>query len=195
MDTQIRKLMRQNAKAHDELASVTYETFTDWIQFVSLDKPHDKKDIQRVLNMFENNYPIQALRDIDEQQFVETVWKRIHDKRNAKNFNKLRQSLYSAVKSCVENNHVVCMSGRNARIFSCLTLLDFDKSIGQVKTKQVIRNEILQRCSSLVKRMDDHHIDKKHALSEMDSIAKEYTNLLPDEQLTTLLTECKSVIE
>ena len=57
-----------------------------------------------------------------------------------------------------DNDYIVCSSGRNARLFSCLAFLDKEsknKGIGILKTKESIRNEILEECAKIVKKYTD----------------------------------------
>ena len=72
----------------------------------------------------------------------------------------MEKSFIFSIQDCIEgdNDYIVCSSGRNARLFSCLAFLDKEsknKGIGILKTKESIRNEILEECAKIVKKYTD----------------------------------------
>lgn len=146
-----------------------------------------------------------------EHEYVKTIWKRIHDGRNTDKYNDLRNSFVDSICDCVEVNKIVCLSGRCKKLWQTFAKMDFNENLGILKSKQMIRNEILEkvahivnsyigengRCSDEVKKM--YNSDNKSP--EIDNLIKlmtndiravkvEYENIYDAVMIDLILNEC-----
>ena len=173
------------------------------------------ENVQKTLGFLDNNYPIGAMPGRKEQDIILAVWKRAFDARNKKNFNAIRENLIDNLADCVENGVVVCQTGRTAKIWSSLAMLDHDETIGILRSKQMIRNEVYERCAKIV---DDYvgesgsaSADLKKAYnngedteqvqdliecitSDIDELAEHYADKMDKNQLASILSECKAIV-
>jgi hypothetical protein len=116
---------------------------------------------------------------------------------------------------CVEGGHVVCMTGRNAKMWQALAYVDFNPQIGIIKNKQTLRNEVYESAAKIVdefvgtngtaseqlkesyrKSEKSEQVEElqESMLAKIDELYNKYSGLIPDEQLKLLINECKAVI-
>lgn len=101
--------------------------------------------------------------NIPERLYVYEVWRRSLSKVNRKNADAIQNALIIALNECVERNNVVCSRGRVARIMSSLAVLD--PKFGNFRSKQIIRNEFLEKCGYVI---------NKHVNSQSKQLQKQY---------------------
>ena len=153
---------------------------------------------------------------IAEPYVIQTVWQRSFDPRNAANCEAMHDALLDACASCIEGGQCVCITGRTKQIWASMAHLDFNPEIGIFKSKQTIRNEIYQKCAVILAgyvgeqgcinaelknafNLDADAVEvhqlrdtiKKHMY---DDITRDYTGLLPPDQLADTLNICIQVI-
>ena len=152
---------------------------------------------------------------INEQDVIKAVWQRSFDPVNYETSDQIRTSLCDAIYDCVERGSVVCMIGRVSKIWQTLARVDNNESVGVLKTKQTIRNEIFQRAAKIV---DDYigengsaSVELKTAYnnneqtdqvleliscikSKINDLYDEYKPYIEEYQLNILLDECKAVV-
>lgn len=208
----IRKKNNECAKLHEVR---NYSDFTLWLQTRYDSDPEKTEKINKVLIMTNNNYPIQSMPDLKEQDLLVALWQRIHHPDNQTRISELKEALGNAVLDCVEGGAVVCMSGRNAKMWQALARLDANPDMGVLHTKQAVKNEIYERCAKVI---DDfvgkegsaseilknayHRNDNSEQVKELketmaieiDKIHDEYHDKLPAEQLNVIIAECRSVV-
>jgi adenine-specific DNA methylase len=106
------------------------------------------------------------------------------------------------------------MSGRTKKIWQSIALLDTNPEIGVFKSKQIIRNEIYQKCAKIVDSYlgnagsvsdnlkqayyNDENTEQVNELKEtikkdIDLLIDSYANLLPKE-IEIIKNECKNII-
>jgi len=107
---------------------------------------NDKDATSLVLSRINENNYISWL-NTGEKEVISTVWKRAFDPRN--DSSSICSALVLAVSDCYENNSVVCVVGRVAKIWQSLSCIDFE-GMGSLRTKEVLRNEIYTRCSKIL---------------------------------------------
>lgn len=193
-----------------------YQELRDWYKSYFHNDSDKLSKAHKVFNMLDNNYPVGHLPGVNEQDLITAIWKRAYDERNKRNFNKIRESLGDALMDCVENDHVVCMAGRTGKIWQALAMVDCEPSMGVLKTKRFIKNEILDRCAKIV----DDYVGVKNGsattqlkeayandektpqveeirqcmLKQMDDLIPYYSELLPEKQVIEIINECKSIV-
>jgi hypothetical protein len=191
-----------------------YSEIRSWLRMYYEDDPKKLEKVDKVLKFLDKNNPVGTLTGINEQDIIVNVWRRSYDKDNDSNFNAIRSALADAILDCVEGDHAVCMAGRSAKIWQALAQVDKNPEIGILKSKQLVRNEIYERCAKVVSdyvgengsasgQLKDAYnqsaeteqvkelIECMH--KDMDAIKEQYRDLLSNDQLDTIITECKSV--
>ena len=111
---------------------------------------------------------------------------------------------------CRENGMMVCANGRITRIVQSLAHLDNDPAIGELKTKESIRNELFSNVGNFVakesKKLSKE--DEEDYINDKDTKAvKKYKDKiklyiqdavnsykLPEDESKLLITECLAVI-
>jgi hypothetical protein len=201
-----------------QIANLQTKNFADMCGWLKIryadDKPAYEK-LMQVFVFFDHNYTVGSIPDVHEQDILVAIWQRIHDPQNSNRYNQLREALGGAIMDCVEGSHVVCMAGRNAKVWQTLTHLDFNPAVGIIKNKQTLRNEVYERAAKIV---DDHvgsestsssilkdsyrNSENTEQVKELiecikdriDELYNEFRGLLPETQLRMLLEECKAVV-
>jgi hypothetical protein len=216
---------------YEELRKQIYEVISDNKKISNIDN-HDYKeainwirikyngnpklmDVEKVIATLNNNYAVGIVPGINEQDVITAVWQRSYDPANKENAAQIRNLLCDSVYDCVERGSVVCMTGRVSKIWQTLARVDYKCDNGILKSKQAIRNEILQRAAKIV---DDYvgtngtvSYELKSAYnnneqtaqvtelidcmkSKIDELRDEYKEHIDDTQLNMLLDECKAVV-
>jgi hypothetical protein len=210
---QFQKVRSENGRIPN-ISNKTYREAMQWLKIRYQDDPEKEEKIRQVETYLNNNYKLSHI-NATEQDLVTTVWQRAYDPENKEHFNEIRDAIGDAVLDCVEGEHVVCADGRSSKIWQSLAKLDKDPSIGILKSKQMIRNEIYERSAKIVDEYigsngsastelkDSYNRDenseqvkelKECIKGQIDSLANQYKGLLPDEQLQLAIEECKAVV-
>lgn len=211
---QFRYIRNSNAQISD-LQTKNFADMCGWLKIRYQDDKPSYEKLIKVFGFFNHNYEISAIPDAREQDILVAIWQRIHDPRNKNKYNQLRESLGDAIMDCVEGDHVVCMAGRNAKVWQTLAHLDFEPFVGIIKNKQMLRNEVYERAAKIV---DDHvgsagtastalkdayrNSENTEQVKELvecirnqiDALYNDFEGLLPQAQLRMLLEECKAVV-
>jgi hypothetical protein len=214
---------RQNvhdSRINDELVRQVRKAKTE--NALDVENKHDFADFQRwvaekrlgntehrvVERIMENN-PVPGLDGLGERDLVEILWKRAHDGRNKTRVKDLEDAILDSINDCVENNNVVCLTGRTTKMWQALAVLDADDGMGVMKSKQMLRNEFYDRCSkATAKVLDNIEPEMKEKYDkgedaeevsnmikeEMDKVAAEMESKFEPTKLQQYLEECKSVI-
>lgn len=182
--------------------------------------PKDQTKAQRinfVLDTIKRNSSDTSLINGTEYELLGAVWTRINSRANAKNKEKLIESLEDQLNECATGtSSTVCVAGRCSHVISSLALLDSDPSIGVLKTKEVLRNELLDGAAKIVERytgtnsnitpknvLDDFTAGrgtpevtelKKTMIDEINNLGKTYEGKLPDDQRNLVLQQSLAVI-
>jgi hypothetical protein len=210
---QFYQVREENSRVPD-LQLKNYEDVSNWLKIRYEEQPeHDK--ILKVLKFLNNNYSLGSIPGAHEQDLLTAVWQRAYHPDNVDKFNDIREAIGDAVLDCVEGCSVVCMAGRNAKIWQALARVDNNPKMGIIKSKQVLRNEIYERAAKIV----DDHVGQNGSVSDMlknsykksenteqvieliecmkdqiEELRIQYKELISDELLNILIEECKSVI-
>jgi hypothetical protein len=213
LQNQINRVRDENAN----LSDIQVHGYNEAVGYVrSKFKNTDKiQDIEKVISVLNDDHYVGHLSGLSEQDVITAIWQRSFDPENKKNAQQIRDSLCDAVNDCVENGHVVCMTGRTSKVWQALARLDKQEDIGVLKTKQAIRNEIFQRSAKIV---DDYIGDNGSASlmlkeaynkgenteqvkeltecmkTQISELKNEYKGLLPDDQLMSAVAECQAVV-
>lgn len=214
-------LKDQYLKVRDENAKIPniqlhgYDEAVQWLKLKYSEDQKKKAAIDVVVNTIKNNYPVGSIPNTNEKDLLTTLWQRTYDPENASRAADMREAIADAVVDCVEGGNVVCMSGRSSKIWQALAKLDKDESMGILKSKQAIRNEIFERAAKVV---DDYvgpngsasdilkkaYVESEESeqvneltetiKKEIDKITDDYKNVIPAEQLNNVIEECKAVV-
>ena len=207
--------INKNAQV-EELEGKTYAELSHWLKIRYKDEKDNYTKITKVLNILNNNYSTDMIiPNTTEQDIVLVIWKLIHHPDNKDNLHILKEAFGDAFLDCVENENVVCISGRLPKYWQSLALLEKNPVIGIIKTKQLIINEIYDKCASIVNvyigpngsvssELKDAYNNNenteqvkeliKHMKQQIDDLRPQYENLLPISQLNLILEECKEII-
>jgi len=221
MISQIKYLISQNNKNH-------VPNF-DMIQIDQWLKNHAKSDtvnistINEVMTRIRNNAKLpfgnsKNKTDIGESMLLRELWRRAHDPINIERKNDILDSIAQSLASCKERGSIVCLTGRATRLMSSLAMTDVEseeKNLGILKTKTVVRNEILDRCAKIVEKyvgsssttdkaiIDDYNKGNSNIAvaklentmkTEMQSLSTEYKGKLDDKKLEQTISECVSSV-
>lgn len=209
-------LKDQYLKVRDENAKISniqlhgYDEAVQWLRLKYANDPEKKNAIEAALKVINNNYPVSSVPNTNEKDLLTAIWQRTYDPENAPRAEIMREAIADAVADCVEGGNVVCMSGRSSKVWQALATLDKDESIGVLKTKQAIRNEIFERAAKVVddyvgsngsasdilkeayvKGESSEQVDEltETIKKEIDKISDEYVELMPKEQLALVIEE------
>lgn len=134
---------------------------------------------------------IDALRSTDTQVMID-VYKRIISPDNANSRPDMQRAFMDSLADVVENDaqgrpHLVCVTGRCARMLNALTMLDHDGTIARpVQTTDMVRNEALSKASTILQT----------ALREApEEIRQGYTDNTGTDEVREFEKQVKSQIE
>lgn len=214
LKTQVNKVMEENSKIPD-IQLHGYDEAVTWLQVRYKNDPAKREEIDKVISVLNNNYPVGNISGINEKDILTAVWQRTFDPDNIKTAQQIRESMGDAVLDCVERGHVVCISGRTSKIWQALARVDKDEDIGVLKTKQAIRNEIYQKAAKIVDDFVGENGSASQSLKEsysknqnteqvkeliecmkqkIDDMRDEYSPYLNKQQLESVIEECKAVV-
>lgn len=145
---------------------------------------------QAYQNMLFGN-TIDALRSTDTKVMID-VYKRIISPENAGSRADMQRAFMDSLSDVVENDaqghpHLVCVSGRCARMLNSLTMLDNDGTIARpVQTTDMVRNEALGKASTIL----------QEALREAaEPVRQGYTDSTGTEEVREFERKVKGQIE
>ena len=202
----------ENKKIKD-IEKYDYNDVVKWIRYHFKSDLDKTNEINKVFNIIDKNDLI-GLGNIREKDIIVAIWQRSQDPRNKENNLDIKKSLAESVLECIEGGMPVCMSGRTKKIWQSIALLDINPEIGVFKSKQIIRNEIYQKCAKIVDSYlgnagsvsdnlkqayyNDENTEQVNELKEtikkdIDLLIDSYANLLPKE-IEIIKNECKNII-
>ena len=199
---------------------ISKNDYEDCIKFIKnnvlKNNPDKVGGVNKYLDIVSQNNKVPTLdNNIREQEFLTTVWRRINDPVNVKNQAALKEALLHNILDCVnpDEKSVVCIDGRVGKIFTTFATLDADSSVGNIRSKDQIKQDIYSLASSILQQHKDKApsiiaIDietgvnsvgakqlKETVCSEFEAKAKEnYSKYLPVESLKTTIDLAKMAI-
>lgn len=145
-------------------------------------RPHRVHDVVQAIERTKNNERVIAL-DITDAECLGRVWLRASDIRNGNHKNDMHQSIFDALYDCWEdgltNRSLVCVNGRVMRILSSLTLLDWDKSLWEIKKLEQYKNDIFELVRKTIQDVAREALKSNN--SEMVAAGRSYLAESPDE--------------
>ncbi len=178
--------------------------------------PAKAQRINYVLDTIKRNSHDTSLINGTEYDLLGSVWTRINSRSNAKNKEKLIESFEDQLNECATGpSSTVCVAGRCSHVISSLALLDKDPNLGVLKTKEVLRNELLDGAAKIVERytgsdkitpqsvLDDFNANrvtpevqklKETMTNEITHLSSTYAGKLPDEQRALVVQQSLAVI-
>jgi hypothetical protein len=214
---QIFKARELNAKI-PEIESKNYAYITNWLRMRYCDDAAKSHKIDQVLRILDSNYPTRSIPGITEQDVFVAAWRRSQDPTNASRMTQMYEAFGDAILDCVEGGNVVCIDGRISKIWQSLALLDNNKEMGIMRSKQMIRNEIYEKCAKAVRERLLHTNDEirnaynnpmhtseqdRDALTadlvdqmraDIEAVGMEYKGKLDEKVLRGIIDECKTVV-
>jgi tetratricopeptide (TPR) repeat protein len=127
---------------------------------------------------FHGAYPVTKLANDTELMLIIEVYKQMR-KDNLVAF-------ATALADCYENDVLVCISGRVARIFA--SMAHIIPGMGVLKTREIIRNEIFTECAKIVERAGS-----SNPVVEIDTMIDTYADLSAADRAQIKL-ECRAGI-
>jgi hypothetical protein len=219
------EILRRDNNCVPDSQSHTFEECADWIALRFADQPDKLEKVRKVINKIEYDSPVSGIykpnpdprangqtETVGEKDIITEIWKRIYDPRNSKNFNNMRESLGDAILDCVEGTDVVCLSGRCQKIWQATAMLDTNTNMGILRSRQMLRNEIIEKSAHIVKLARSNCADElrreydtgqesvqvsnlmNQMKNKIDNLRGEYKGLLADDALDALITECKNAV-
>jgi hypothetical protein len=144
----------------------------------------DKNKIYRVLNSI-NNKDKHSKYNKTEQEILNLVWNRINNDINKNNKDELILSLANQLISAVEEDTVVCSTGKIMRIMGSLEALDNGNDLNALKPKWAIENEIAHMS---IKIRDD--VLSSQSKTEINKYNNGENENLSNKMRTLLLNKC-----
>lgn len=142
----------------------------------------DEPGRQRALSVLETmskGGEVTVLHD-NEKNILLNVWRRIHSGDNSEQREFLKDAFMDSLSNGMEKNYygdyaMVCANGRCDRVINSLTLIDSNPLISKpIKTKEIMRNEILSKSYSILQD------ELKRAPT---NVAKAYNGSLSESQI------------
>lgn len=214
MIEQFKQVRDENVRIPN-IQTKTYNDMINWLRHRYKDNPEKLNKLNQVTDFLEHKYNAGNLPNANEQDVLVAIWQRAHDPGNKDRIGEMKEAIADAVLDCVEGDHVVCMAGRTKKYWQALAKLDKDPSMGVLRSKQMLRNEIYERSAKIVNdfigekgsvsdtlRADYIKGEKSEQVSELiesikkeiDGIKKDYEHQLPSDQLQLIIEECKAVV-
>lgn len=214
LNDQVKKVIDENSKIPD-IQLHGYDEAITWLRVRYKNDPAKQTEIDKVISVLGNNYPVGNIPGVKEKDILTAVWQRTFDPDNKDRASQIRESMGDAVLDCVERDHVVCVSGRTSKIWQALARLDKDEEVGVLKTKQAIRNEIYQKAAKIVDDFVGENGSASQSLKEsyaknenseqvkeliecmkqkIDDMREEYKPYMNTQQLGAVIEECKAVV-
>lgn len=215
------ELKRQYLKVFEENMKVPniqvhdYREATNWLKAKFAGDPEKSAKLTKILNRINENAPVNCIPNATETDLLTTVWQRSYDPENKEHADTMREAMADAVMDCDENGAIVCLSGRTKKVWQALARVDKEEDMGILKSKQAIRNEILQKCAKVVNDYVGKEGSASQALKDaynnsenteqvkeltetikkqIDTVGQEYNTMLPKDQLELIVAECKAVV-
>jgi hypothetical protein len=95
---------------------------------------------------------IDTFNDTEDRIFA-SVWARTNTPQNALNADKMREAIIDSLADCYDNDSIVCINGRTARVINSLVTLDSDETISAgAMTKEAYRNQIFTEARDIISR-------------------------------------------
>lgn len=82
-----------------------------------------------------------------ENNVLLNVWNRSYHPSNINNKKNIQSAIIRQLSDCVENDRLVCGSGRVARVIGSLAIIDYNDEIGKIVTTEDLRNEVFSMAS------------------------------------------------
>lgn len=134
--------------------------------------PKRKANVLRALNSFSVGSTQLSNGSTEHDTFVK-VWNRHKHPKNKDMSTNIKDAIMDALDSCIENDSLVCTTGRTSRILGSLATLDFDPEMGKAQTGEAYKNEIYTECKKILdqeiaelKKSDDVELAKAAASYE-----------------------------
>lgn len=199
----------KNIQLHD------YNEAVNWLRTRYKNDQEKSIQLEKVLSNIGNGYQIGLFPGVNEKDIITAVWQRSFDPMNKDNATQIREAMGDAILDCVERGSVVCQTGRTTKMWQALARVDKDEEMGVLKTKQAVRNEIYQKAAKIVDDFVGENGSASQMLKDaynkgedteqvkelmecmhkkMDEMRKEYTTLIPPQQLDDIIEECRAVI-
>lgn len=140
----------------------------------------DRDSIVKVLESI-NDKNVHSKYGKTELEILNTVWNRINSPVNKKNKDELIKSLADQLASGVENDAVVCSTGKIMRIVSSLEAIDLGKDVVPLKPKWAIEREIAEAAILVRKNVlssKPKHVVDAYDKGEDDDLVKEMQSML-----------------
>lgn len=153
------KQIINNLKANTALIMDVPTVFRDIKRWILAQRGNEdkKRDALKTLNEISKSINQRNYDEHKEIDCLQLVWNRIHANVNKTNKNILKQNLFNELAECVEYNDVVCRTGRIARFFDSLNLID---PLVTLKPKWMLKEEMMEKAAVLrdgaVKRAPAH---------------------------------------
>lgn len=205
----VKFIFSENSKNKD--LQKPFESISEYIR-INLEQ-EDKVACDRVMKLIDKQKIHMSKIDENEITILENIWKRIHLPVNRSNHDQLKNAFFDNMKDCIENNNVVCSTGRTSKMLSTFSKLDVQvPNLGSFRSKQMMRNEIYKRSSvilqnklnSMTKKLQDIYNkgdDNPEIIKGMNEVRRdinkmteEYKGKLSDSDVSKLKEECLAVI-
>ena len=189
--------------------NINYKNIIDFFH-LKCNNEIEKTKLNKFTKILDNNYKFDN--NINEQDVLIEIWKRSLDPKNKDNKDNIQNALFDNMLDCIENNNVVCIRGRTPKLWQSLALLDYNKNIGILKSKQLIKNEIYEKCGKIINdtinlqpkniinaynnyEVNEEIINLKNKIYNLiDEVKNDYKGKLLDIQLECIINECKELV-
>lgn len=226
------KAIKDLRDIHEKLENSTRDVLpfdrcmTEMIVWIDNNKSRDATDKAiRVINTIANGAHISAINKKETEIFALMYshcreFDAKHNANRASNEDNAIEALADALIDCVENNGVVCASGRTARVLNCLA--GISDELGAARTNAALKDEIMHRMinefNALVQQYKNNTDNPIHVAiantyllrdapdvtdsasmqkwrddvnAVIDSVLNEYQNRLTLPELQAMRNECR----
>ena len=165
-----------NTVSQKEVAQ-SIEECMEYIENGGARDENDKGMLRLALNRIAQGHSSTTFNDSEDRIFA-TVWDRTKTPTNVatKRSDLIKLAILDAMRDMVDGGNLVCINGRCGRLLDSLTLVDHDKDLGNARTVEMVRNEIIEKSKVVLSECIAEAANSNRAY--MKAIAQEYTDPL-----------------
>ena len=186
---------------NSNVRNININEIENYIKNKKLDHETRNAALKTLRKLKKNNQYITKLKE-NELNVLSEIWKRSEHPANEKMSDNIKSSIINNLADCVENGNVVCPTGRVSRIISSLALIDKDNNLGIIKTKDMYRKEIMDKCGHVINKTVEMHKNNnndvaKAYLDPSIPIDEDRYNIFTDmlkEKVAQVVDEYKGII-
>jgi hypothetical protein len=185
LNEQLRKYIEDIIEDNNRFPDIPIVNFHNIRKIYKESSDDRKHNVLKVLDKF-TNLTNSFTGGYSEIEILQQVWKRQNIPPNTNNSAQLFNSITDLLNQCYEGkDNIKCVNGRVTRMIQSLHLIDYLDYLGEFKTRDIYKNEILDKASHIInKKLHEYAQSEDLKLREAAQLFLGITNdAEPDVQL------------